>query len=119
MVNWTTPAINGIILVETTQIQINYNIPIKCSSQNISIYQKINDTKEILRETYSGESNNCQVLADNNTLSLTILSSTFNKPNSEYYIKINTDYVKHNTTLEPILGISKYKWIFFTGNFLN
>src|SRR5437667_12425058 len=110
------PDINDTISVETNQIQISYNIPIKCSSQNISIYQKINDTKDILRETYSGESINCQVLPDNYILSLTVLPSTFNQPNSVYYIKINADFVKHNTTLEPLLGISKYKWTFFTGN---
>jgi hypothetical protein len=75
----------------------------------------VNDTKDILRETYSGKSNNCQVLSDNTTLSLTILSSTFNQPNSTYYIKINANFVRQNTTLEPILGISKYKWTFFTG----
>ena len=91
-------------------------MPIKYSSQNISIYQKVDDTKDILRETYSGESNNCQVLSDNTTLSLSVLPSTFNQPNSTYYIKIDADFVKHNTTLEPLLGISKYKWTFFTGN---
>ena len=112
------PAINDTISVETNQVQISYNVPIKCSSQNISIYQKIDDTKDILRETYSGESVNCQVLPDNYTLSLTVLPSTFNQPNSVYYIKINADFVKHNTTLEPLLGISKNKWIFFTGIFL-
>src|SRR5437763_16490122 len=103
MINWTIPAIKGTISVlETTPIQINYNIPITCSSQNISIYQKVDDTKDILRETHSGESKNCQVLPDNTTLSLTVLSSTFNQPNSTYYIKINADFVKRNTTLEPI-----------------
>ena len=71
-------------------------------------------SKDILRETYSGESNNCNVLSDNTTLSLTVLSSTFNQPNSIYYIKINADFVKRNTTLEPLLGIFKNKWIFTT-----
>jgi hypothetical protein len=118
IINWTTPAINETIPVETTQIQVAYNVPIVCSPQNISIYQKVDDTKDILRETYSGESNNCQVLSDNTTLSLTVLSSTFNLPNSIYYIKINAGFVKQNATLEPLLGISKYKWIFFTGLFL-
>ena len=78
----------------------------------------MNDTKDILRETYSGGSKNCQVSLDNNTLLLTVLSSTFNQPNSTYYIKINANFARQNTTLEPILGISKYKWTFFTGNLL-
>ena len=110
-------AINETISVseETTQIQIGYNVPIECSSQNISIYQKVNDTIDILRETYSGKSNNCQVLSDNTTLSLTVLSSTFNQPNTIYYVNIDPNFVKHNTTLEPLLGILKYKWTFFTG----
>src|SRR4051794_23639252 len=115
IINWTLPAINETIPVETTQIQIAYNVPIGCSSQNISIYQKVDVTKDILRETYSGESINCQVLSDNTTLLLTVLSSTFNQPNSIYYVDIDANFVKHNATLEPLLGISKYKWIFFTG----
>ncbi|RIA85801.1 hypothetical protein C1645_830244 [Glomus cerebriforme] len=115
MINWTIPTINETISTETTQIQVAYNIPIKCSSQNISIYQKIDNINDILRETYSGESNNCQVISDNTTLSLAVLSSTFNQPNAIYYVKIDENFVKQNKTLEPLLGISKYQWIFFTG----
>ena len=74
--------------------------------------------KDILREIYSGESNNCQVLSDNTTLSLAVLPSTFNQPNSTYYIKIDAGFVKQNETLESLPGISKYKWMFFTGIFL-
>ena len=98
-----------------TEIRITYNVSIKCSSQNISIYQKINDMNDILRETYSGKSNNCQVLSDNTTLLLTVLPSTFNQPKTIYYVDIDPNFVKHNTTLEPLLGILKYKWIFSTG----
>ena len=107
-------------MVETTQIQVAYNVPIKCSSQNISIYQKVDNGIDILRETYSGESNSCQVLLDNNTiLSLSVLPSTFNQPDSIYYVKIDTNFVKQNNTLEPLPGISKFKWMFFTGNFIS
>ena len=98
----------------TTQIQIIYKIPIQCSSQNISVYQKLDNMKDILRETYSGQSNGCQVLSDNTTLSLTLLPSTFNQPNSVYYVKIDADFVRRNKTLEPLRGISKNKWIFTT-----
>jgi hypothetical protein len=116
VIKWTIPAINDIILVKMNQIQIAYNVPIECSSQNISIYQKVDDgVNEILRETYSGKSNSCNVLSDNYTLSLSVLSSTFNQPNAMYYVYIDPNFVEHNTTLEPLLGISKYKWIFSTG----
>ena len=109
------PAINEIIALETTQIQIAYKIPIQCSSQNISVYQKLDNMKDILRETYSAQSNRCQVLSDNTTLLLTLLPSTFNQPNTMYYIKIDTDFVRTNETLEPLLGISKNKWLITTG----
>jgi len=46
---------------------------------------------------------------------LIILPSTFNKPNSTYYIKIDADFVRQNETLDALPGIPKYKWIFFTG----
>ena len=76
----------------------------------------MNDTKDILRETYSGESNNCQVSSDS-TITLSVLPSTFNQPNSKYYVNINANFVKQSDTLEPLPGISKYKWKFSTGNF--
>src|SRR5688572_7512800 len=88
IIDWTVPAINETIALETTQIQIAYKIPIECSSKNVSIYQKLDD-KDILREMYSGQSNNCQVLSDNTTLLLTLLPSTFNQPNSVYYVKVD------------------------------
>ena len=94
-------------------------MPIRCSSQNISIYQKIDDGNDILRETYSGESSDCQVSSDSTILLLSILPSTFNQPNSKYYVKINANFVKQSNTLEPLPGISKHKWIFFTGNFIS
>ena len=80
----------------------------------ISKYFNFDDTKDILRETFSGETDNCQVLS-NYTALLTILPSTFNTPewpDATYYIKVDADFVKRNNTLEPILGISKNKWIF-------
>ena len=117
IISSSIPAINGTISIGETQIQISYNVSIACSSQNISIYQKIDDTKDIKRESYSGKSNNCKELSDNTTLSLTVLSSTFNKPNSEYYIEIDTNFVKQNKTLEPLPGIPKRKWKFSTGIF--
>ena len=95
-------------------------MPIKCSSQNISIYQVFDDGNYIFRETFSGESTtNCQVLS-NNTISLKILSSTFSQPNSKYYVKVDVNFVKQDSTLdtsEPLPGILKNKWTFFTGNF--
>jgi hypothetical protein len=115
IIDWTVPAVNETIALETTQIQIGYKIPIECSSKYVSIYQKLDDVKVILRETYSGESNtNCQVLSDNTTLSLTLLPSTFNQPDSVYYVKIDADFVKRSKTSEPLLGILKNKWIFTT-----
>lgn len=115
IINSTIPAINGNIPVETTQIEIDFNVPIKCSSQNVSIYQILDDGTDILRETYSGESNNCAVSSDN-TILLSVLPSSFNQPNSKYYVKVDSNFVKKNDTLEPLLGISKSNWIFSTGN---
>ena len=54
-------------------------------------------------------------LSDNTTLLLTLLPSTFNQPNTMYDIKIDADFVRTNETLEPLLGISKNKWLITTG----
>jgi len=104
--------------LEILQIQITYNVPIQLSfssSQNISIFQKFDDNNNILRETYSAQSDNCQVLEDKTTLSLSISSCVFNQPNSAYYIIIDTGFVIHKETSEPLLGIYKDKWKFMTG----
>ena len=123
MISWTKPGIDDTIPIETTLIQIAYNVQITCSNRNISIYQIIDDTTEILRETYSaGRSNYCNVTLDQTSgktiLSLTVLPSTFNKPNSNYYIKIDANFVKQSKTLEPLFGIPKHKWVFKTGIFI-
>ena len=98
-------------------IQINYTVPIKAglsNSQNISIFQSLDDNNFILREAYSAQSDNCQFLEDN-TLLLNISSCAFNQPNSTYYIVIDTGFVIHRETLEPLLGIYKDIWKFKTG----
>ena len=88
-------------------IFIKYNIKIK---HRIQILKLANSKfKTQLAITFS------PILV--NIISLSVLPSTFNQPNSKYYVKIDANFVKQSNTLEPLLGISKYKWIFSTGNF--
>ncbi|CAI2182418.1 6647_t:CDS:10 [Funneliformis geosporum] len=52
--------------------------------------------------------------ADNKTIILDVLESTFNQPNAKYYIVINDNVVKDWETKQPLIGIGSNIWTFNT-----
>jgi hypothetical protein len=58
-----------------------------------------------MRQTTSGlESEFCSVDPDHKVVSLKVLPSTFNQPNQEYVVRIESNFVKQNNTNEPMIG---------------
>ncbi|CAG8724975.1 423_t:CDS:2, partial [Scutellospora calospora] len=53
---------------------------------------------------------------DNKTVIVKVLPSTFNEPNSLYYVVIENNFVKRSNSEEALLGIDKNLWTLFTGN---
>ena len=51
---------------------------------------------------------------DNDTLRADVLSSTFNEPNSKYFVTIDDDAVKNIQNNQPMIGINKNIWLFKT-----
>jgi hypothetical protein len=97
---------------------IKYTIPVKLSTGNISIFQLNDDPYKLglLRQTFSGDSKLCTIGSDNHTVHIPIFKSTFNQPNTSYYVVIENNFVSNQVTNEPLVGIKEKKWIFLISN---
>ncbi|GBB88775.1 hypothetical protein RclHR1_15380003 [Rhizophagus clarus] len=112
----TYPLINSIVSLSTNNIiNITYKSPIMISTNNISIYQ-YNNENPILRQSVPGSSLFLSNSADNQTLILNVLESTFNQPNTKYYIVIDDNVVQDWETNQPLLGLESNIWVFNTTN---
>jgi hypothetical protein len=94
-------------------INITFQLPITISTNNISIYQH-NNGNPILRQSVPGSSPFFSHSADNQTLILSVLESTFNQPNTKYYIIIDDNIVQDWKTNQPLLGLESNIWVFNT-----
>ncbi|CAG8716619.1 4641_t:CDS:2 [Gigaspora margarita] len=113
------PTIGSRVNESTKQLYLSFNYSIILSSSNISIYQRVNGTgQDLLRQRFQGISSNqfCQIDPKNNrTIIIEILSSTFNEPNSLYYVVVENNFAKRRDTNEALLGIDKNLWTMVTG----
>ncbi|PKY57619.1 hypothetical protein RhiirA4_549733 [Rhizophagus irregularis] len=115
----TKPAVNEAIDSSINEITIKYGIPVRLSTANISIFQLNDDPYKpsLLRQTISGNSKLCTIGSDNHTVHIPIFSSTFNQPNSSYYVVIENDFVISQARNEPLLGTNEKTWMFSTRPF--
>ena len=51
---------------------------------------------------------------DGSGVNITVLSSTFNQPSSQYFVLIDDGFVKSRIYQEPIIGIQDDVWTFST-----
>ncbi|KAG9295010.1 hypothetical protein G9A89_017804 [Geosiphon pyriformis] len=111
----TVPKIGEIVLSSTlTHINITYEDSILLSTKNISIYQNTS-IGLILRQTCSGLDRNFQTTLNGNTISIPLLDSTLNIPNTTYLVIIDIGFVRAAISDEPFIGISEGNWFFYTG----
>jgi len=52
--------------------------------------------------------------SDNKTINIKVLESTFNQPNSMYYIVVNDNAIKYWKSNQPLMGIERNHWRFNT-----
>ncbi|CAG8595602.1 9829_t:CDS:2, partial [Paraglomus occultum] len=110
----TTPVIDSEIAIRSTTLDITYNIQVKPATGNVTIYAT-DGVKKYFRQSYSPIfSQYCQSGERNQTLTLDVLTSTFNQPNMTYYVVLDNGFVESMQDGEPILGISDGKWKFRT-----
>ncbi|RIA85737.1 hypothetical protein C1645_808122, partial [Glomus cerebriforme] len=112
----TKPAIGEVIDSSIEEIIVVYNIPVRLSSANVSIFQKSGEKYEpdLLRQTISGDSRLCFVGNDNFTVHIPVFGSTFSQSNASYYITIDNDFVMSQKINEPLIGIPENIWMFST-----
>ncbi|RIA86161.1 hypothetical protein C1645_878851 [Glomus cerebriforme] len=114
-INSTYPLINSNIPLSITNINITYNLPVDISTNNISIYQYSNDNNPpILRQYITGNSQYFSSSPDNKIINIKVLESTFNQPNSYYYVVINDNLVKDRMTNQTLIVVES--WKFSTAN---
>ncbi|CAG8658329.1 1482_t:CDS:10 [Dentiscutata erythropus] len=113
----TSPIIGSRVNESTRQLQFTFTYPVTLSSSNISIYQQINGSNDLLRQRFQGDSSSqlCRPDPnDNKTVIVQVIPSTFNEPNSLYYVTIENDFVKRSDTNEALLGLDKNLWTLIT-----
>ncbi|GBC02607.1 hypothetical protein RclHR1_04700009 [Rhizophagus clarus] len=110
------PSISSNIPLSTTNINITYYLPVTASTNHISIYQ-YNDGSSILRQSIPGNSPLLSYSPDKMTINIEILESTFNQPNSMYYVEVDYNAVKDEKSNQPLMGIERNQWKFNTTNY--
>ncbi|CAB4382853.1 unnamed protein product [Rhizophagus irregularis] len=113
----TYPSIDSSIPLSITNINITYHLSVTISTNNVSIYQYINnDDIPILRQFVPGNSPYFSYSSDKKTINMKVLESTFNQPNSNYYIVIDGNMVRDWKSNNPLLGVVRNRWKFNTIN---
>ncbi|GES87507.1 hypothetical protein GLOIN_2v1834901 [Rhizophagus clarus] len=114
----TTPNINDIIdPSEMKSLTIKFYDKVELSpNRNITILQDDGSGNGTMRQSASVDINNKEFVnyIDDYTIEVTVIDSTFNQPNTKYYVLIDDGFVKSKDLQEPILGIQQPVWYFMT-----
>ncbi|RIA89902.1 hypothetical protein C1645_771194 [Glomus cerebriforme] len=118
----TIPSINATIPTDIKTITIMYREPIVLSTGFISIYQRSYNNNDptnytdFLRQKFSASSQYVNYVngTSNTEVVVQILSSTFSRFNSNYYITIEDDFVRNQDFNEPLKGIESGIWMIKT-----
>ncbi|CAG8766656.1 5957_t:CDS:2, partial [Racocetra fulgida] len=89
-------------------INITFFTPIVLSTGNLTIYQVINESNYLLRQTYPAL--NCTLIPDSKGVLCKVLSSTFNRIDSIYTIVLDNNFVQTLSFNEPLNGIKRDIW---------
>ncbi|RHZ82310.1 hypothetical protein Glove_109g321 [Diversispora epigaea] len=112
----TSPSINTNISTSTKNITITYYEPVELSYGNISIYQIDNSDNNIIREFFMGVNSFCSISDDELTVTVNVIQSTFSNPNSQFYVKVDNNFVRSKAYKESIMGINDNIWKFNTSS---
>ncbi|RHZ44931.1 hypothetical protein Glove_707g9 [Diversispora epigaea] len=121
LIDSTSPSINANIsnistLTDMGNITITYYEPVEPSDGNIWIY-RIDDSKDnnITRQFVNSNNNKFCFISNNGlTVTVKVIISTFSYPNSQFYVKIDNNFVKSKKYDEPLMGINDNIWKFNT-----
>ncbi|CAG8568461.1 11679_t:CDS:2 [Diversispora eburnea] len=117
LINSTSPKINAIIsnpskFMDTGSITISYYEPVELSDGYIWIYRIDNN---VTRQFVVGNNDKFCSISDNGlTVIVKVIESTFSYPNSQYYVKVDNNFVRSKKYGEPLMGIDDNIWKFNT-----
>ncbi|RHZ49462.1 hypothetical protein Glove_520g12 [Diversispora epigaea] len=118
LINSTSPSINDTIFNPSnlTNITITYNQPVELSDGNIWIYRIDNSVAQNITRQFVNANNYdfCFISEDGLTVTIKVIRSTFSYPNSQFYVKIDNNFVRSKVYGEPLKGINDNIWNFNT-----
>ncbi|RHZ74550.1 hypothetical protein Glove_221g77 [Diversispora epigaea] len=123
LVDSTYPSINVSIpnisnLTDMGNIRITYYLPVELSDRNIWIY-RIDDSSNnnVTRQFVNGNNDEFCSISDNGlTVTIKVIRSTFSDPNSQFYVKVDNNFVRSKVYGEPLMGINDNIWNFYTNS---
>ncbi|CAG8529652.1 2653_t:CDS:10 [Ambispora gerdemannii] len=112
-INTTVPDIGQTISLRTRSLTITYNSKVNLSTGNVSIYKY--DSDLLRQETFAlGNIAQYDPLVGYTNVTIDVFKSTFNQPDTEYYVMVNTGFVERPGNHEAIYGIERNIWHFKT-----
>ncbi|CAJ0639048.1 9132_t:CDS:2 [Entrophospora sp. SA101] len=93
------------------QVSITYSDEVELSEGAISVYLVQDGGNNVLRQKVFGTNTKyCNITSNALTVTFNIISSTFSQQSSNYYIKVDNNFVRDKKTQEPLLGIQENIW---------
>ncbi|RHZ49464.1 hypothetical protein Glove_520g8 [Diversispora epigaea] len=120
LVNSTNPSINSSISnpspSDMGNITITYYDPVELSDGNIWIYRIDNSVAQNITRQFVNANNYdfCFISEDGLTVTIKVIRSTFSYPNSQFYVKVDNNFVRSKVYGEPLKGINDNIWNFNT-----
>ncbi|RHZ78361.1 hypothetical protein Glove_165g29 [Diversispora epigaea] len=116
LINSTNPPINTIIQpTDMSNITITYYDPVELSDGYIWIYQVDNNGNNIIRQYVDGGNKKyCSISENGLTVTVKVIKSTFSNPSSQFYVKVDNNFVRSKEYDEPLMGINDNIWKFNT-----
>ncbi|CAG8690227.1 24142_t:CDS:2, partial [Racocetra persica] len=110
-IDQTVPSINATVDPLTTALSITFYNPVALSYDSSNSYITIYKTSDYgIRQKVSPTTYKfCKISQDGKTISIKIISSTFNQY-GEYYVQMDNDFVKSKYYGEPLTGIAGGIW---------
>ncbi|CAJ0922502.1 14651_t:CDS:10 [Entrophospora sp. SA101] len=88
--------------IKSTFPPINSTIPLRTASINITFQGPV-ALSNLLRQIFDGTSAYCKTSKDGLLVTIDVFLSTFNQPQSEYYVQVDGNFVKDKSFDEPLL----------------
>ncbi|CAG8670578.1 1045_t:CDS:2, partial [Dentiscutata heterogama] len=122
LINQVNPPINSTIDSSiTTSLNIVFFDPVVLTSDQIHGHLTIYKTSDnsIRQKVSPLDTDFCSTDPDGKTITIRLISSTFNEYNESYYVQMDNNFVKNSIYKEPLKGIGNGIWNLSSDNMNN